>query len=510
MTELPKGWASGRLSDFIRPRSEKVPPSNFPDMPFIGMDHVEAHTTKIVGSVPAGRMKSAAARFFPGDVLYGRLRPYLNKVAQPRFDGLASAEFIIFSGNELIDPAFLRHRLNARDFVSFASHLNEGDRPRVNFDQIGNFNIFVPPLNEQQRIADKIEALFDEIDKGVENLRAAKATLDLYRKSLLKSAFQGRLTADWRARNPDKLESPESLRAQAEFERTEWHTVAIEKWNDEVEAWQSAGAKGPKPRRPEGYKSASPLTPDEYAALPPVPAEWVFLRLHDIAAVNSGISVSKARKLKVPVEVPYLRVANVQRGYLDLSEIKTMRIEMSQTSSLALRQWDILFNEGGDRDKLGRGWVWDCQIPNCVTQNHVFRASPFRHDLTWSKFISLWGNSFGREYFEKGGKQTTNLASINKTILKDLPVPFCSPAEQAEIVRILDCHLQAVAILEAEIDAARVRSESLRQSILKRAFAGQLVPQDPGDEPAATLLQKIAAEKSSHSPERTKRKVSIA
>ena len=79
MTDLPPGWARGPLSDFVTPRGEKVSPAAFSDLPFIGMDHVEAHTTRIIGSVPAGAMKSNAARFFAGDVLYGRLRPYLNK-----------------------------------------------------------------------------------------------------------------------------------------------------------------------------------------------------------------------------------------------------------------------------------------------------------------------------------------------------------------------------------------------------------------------------------------------
>ena len=145
MTELPSGWASGPLSDFVAPRGEKVSPADFPKLPFVGMDHVEAHTTRIVGSVPSSQMKSRASRFYKNDVLYGRLRPYLNKVAQSKFDGLASGEFIVFEGNELIDPSFLRYRLHARDFVNFASHLNEGDRPRVNFDQIGNFEVQVPP-----------------------------------------------------------------------------------------------------------------------------------------------------------------------------------------------------------------------------------------------------------------------------------------------------------------------------------------------------------------------------
>src|SRR6056297_1352107 len=319
MTDLPRGWASGPLSDFITPRGEKVSPSAFPELPFIGMDHVEAHTTRILGSVPASELKSNAARFFENDVLYGRLRPYLNKVAQPKFDGLASAEFIIFGGNELIYPAFLRHRLNARDFVSFASSLNAGDRPRVNFEQIGDFEIQVPPLNEQRRIVEKIEAMFDEIDAGTQSLQMARTTLDLYRQSLLKSAFEGRLTADWRTQNTDKLEPPETLLAGLERERDAWHEAEFERWQDDLVQWETNGLKGPKPRKPEAYSPSKPLSEAERSVLPLLPDEWVYCRLCDLAHIGSGISVSKARKLDDPVETPYLRVANVQRGHLDLA-----------------------------------------------------------------------------------------------------------------------------------------------------------------------------------------------
>jgi len=120
-------------------------------------------------------------------------------------------------------------------------------------------------------------------------------------------------------------------------------------------------------------------------------------------------------------------------------------------------------------------------------------------------FISQWGNSYGRDYFEAGGKQTTNLASINKTVLKALPVPICSPAEQAEIVRILDEKLESAAALEADIDAALTRADALRQSILKKAFSGQLVPQDPNDEPASALLERIKAERVK-APKKTRKK----
>ncbi len=383
---------------------------------------------------------------------------------------------------------YLSHYLNS---IRYEDHVSGTTRLKLTKGALTSIPLMLPPPGEQQRIVEKVEVLFEEIDRGVESLRAAKNGIALYRQSLLKSAFEGRLTADWRAQNPDKLECPDALLARAEHERSEWQRVAFTKWTEQVEAWQSAGAKGPKPRRPEASMPAPALTLEERAVLPIIPEGWVFLRLRDIAEVGSGMSVSKARTPEVPVNVPYLRVSNVQRGFLDLGEIKTMQIEMSQTASLRLRQWDVLFNEGGDRDKLGRGWVWESQIPHCITQNHVFRASPFRRDLAWSKYISQWGNSFGRDYFEKGGKQTTNLASINKTVLKGLPVPYCSPAEQTKIVEILDTRLEAAEMLDMEIDASLARADALRQSILKKAFSGQLVPQNPDDEPASGLLERI-------------------
>ena len=434
-------------------------------------------------------------RLQDGDVVISRAGSvgFSQLVAKPE-EAVFASYLIRF--RPLVDPKYFAAFLKSGSYWAQISDHKAGIAvPNVNAKKLGAVKIPIPPLNEQRRIVEKIEALFDEIDKGVESLQTARTTLGLYRQSFLKSAFEGRLTANWRVQNVDKLETPDKLSARAEYERDKWHRTAFEEWSEVVEGWKAAGSKGPKPRRPEVHKQSDPLTAEELGLLPEIPEEWIFLRLNDIAAIGSGMSVSKSRKLDDPVEVPYLRVANVQRGFLDLDEIKTMKIERSQAYGLGLATWDVLFNEGGDRDKLGRGWIWENQVPNCITQNHVFRASPFRHNLTWSQFISHWGNSFGRDYFEKGGKQTTNLASINKTVLKALPVPYCTPAEQAEIVRILDEKLEAAEALEAEIDAALSRADALRQAILKKAFSGQLVPQDPGDEPASALLERIKAER---------------
>ena len=104
--------------------------------------------------------------------------------------------------------------------------------------------------------------------------------------------------------------------------------------------------------------------------------------------------------------MPYLRVANVQRGYLDLSEVKQIDAPRFDIEDLRLQLGDILFNQGGDRDKLGRGWIWEGQLPECIYQNHVFRARLYSDELS-PKLVSWWGNTFGRAYFLREGKQTT-------------------------------------------------------------------------------------------------------
>ena len=210
------------------------------------MDHVQSQTTKIIGFVPASEMKSNAARFFAGDVLYGRLRPYLNKVTQPTFDGLASAEFMVFRDTELIRSSFLKYRLNAADFVSFASHLNEGDRPRVGFDQIGKFELLVPPPAEQERIVGKLEELFSELDSGIESLTTVREQLKAYRQAVLKHAFEGRMTGQWRNDNTTKVESADQLLIRIKKHRDAEYQKQLKEWK----VLADRGERVPKPRPP--------------------------------------------------------------------------------------------------------------------------------------------------------------------------------------------------------------------------------------------------------------------
>ena len=190
------------------------------------------------------------------------------------------------------------------------------------------------------------------------------------------------------------------------------------------------------------------------------------------------------------------------QGRLDLRVIKTILASDAEIRRYSLKSGDVLFNEGGDRDKLGRGWVWSGGLAECLHQNHVFRVRPFLRDYP-SEFLSHYGNSAGQEWFFRRATQSVNLASINQTVLRSLPVPLPPLREQQHIVRRLADELGSAEAAGTEFTRQLRRATILRQSILKSAFEGRLVPQDPADEPAAVLLDRIRAERAA---ERNRRK----
>jgi len=477
---LPARWATAKLCELVSPRGERVSPRVQADKQFIGLEHVEAHSTRILGSVNASEVKSSASAFRRGDVLYGRLRPYLNKVARPDFDGLASAEFMVFPDQAHLRSSFLKYRLNARDFVSFASRLNAGDRPRVDFDQIGGFEILLPPPSEQQRIANKLDELISDLDAGTAALKRTRENLKRYRAAVLKAAVEGRLTEKWRSDHPDVEPASKLLERILAERRKRWEEAQLRRY---AEKRQST----PKEWREKYPEPISPVTAD----LPPLPKQWCWATLDQIAEIVGGITKGQKRANgSATRRVPYLRVANVQRGFLDLGEMKLIEATKEEIDELRLTRGDVLFNEGGDRDKLGRGWVWEEQLPECIHQNHVFRARLYSPHVQ-PKFVSIHGNTFGRMWFQRAGKQSVNLASINMGILKRFPVPLAPIEEQQVIVTAIEQELSVLDQSTTSVERETVRASVLRQSIFKSAFEGKLVPQDPNDEPASELLARL-------------------
>ena len=220
-----------------------------------------------------------------------------------------------------------------------------------------------------------------------------------------------------------------------------------------------------------------------------VPSHWSIRRLDEVAEIQSGISIGRKRTPNVQlVDVPYLRVANVQRGHLNLDDVRILAASKPEVDRLNLRTGDILMIEGGDRDKLGRGWIWEGQLERCVHQNHIFRIRLFDPAYP-SQYISYYTNEFAQAYFFNVGTQTTNLASISKSNLSALPVPWAPREEAFQIVSYIENTLKRIGTLEAEYRWVVKLLENLEQGIVRKALSGHLVPQDPNDQPAAMLLQ---------------------
>jgi type I restriction enzyme, S subunit len=202
------------------------------------------------------------------------------------------------------------------------------------------------------------------------------------------------------------------------------------------------------------------------------PEGWKIVPLASIAQIRTGIAKSSQRKFTDPVQMPYLRVANVQDGYLDLSEMKSIIIGRSEITRYLLHDGDVLLTEGGDFDKLGRGTIWKSEIPECLHQNHVFVVRTHQ-DILLPNFLSaLTGSAYGRSYFLKCSKQSTNLASINSSQLSGFPVLLPPISEQHAIINILSTWDRAIDLTAQLIAAKQQYKRGLMQQLLtgKRRF----------------------------------------
>ena len=192
--------------------------------------------------------------------------------------------------------------------------------------------------------------------------------------------------------------------------------------------------------------------------------------LGEIAKVVSGVAKGRRFNGQKPVSVPYVRVANVQDGYLDLSELKTIEALPGEVEELSLKRGDVLMTEGGDYNKLGRGAMLEQDLPNCIHQNHVFRVRCDQQTLLPEYFAKFLLTQPARHYFLRCAKRTSNLASINMSQLRVLPVPVPSLPRQREFVK----RVTETRDLETSQAASRQRLEELFQSLLHRAFQGEL------------------------------------
>lgn len=492
------------LGEWVVPRVEKAMPAEHPNAAYIGLDDIEAHSTRLIGLKSASELKSSAKRFYAGDVLYSRLRPYLNKVWLANMSGLCSAEFIVLPPNQFIDAGFMKYRLNASDFVSFANSLNAGDRPRVDFDQISAFCLPPFSLAHQRHIVAKIEELFSELDAGVESLKTAKTQLAVYRQALLKKAFEGKLTENWRTKNADKIEPADQLLERIRKERENRYQQQLKEWQQASKAWEKNGKDGKKPTKPRKPKPVEPLSKCELAELPELPEGWVVLRYGDICSVvRNGLSAKPVGSEGYKIS----RISAVRSMEFDYSDYRYISLPLDEAREYTLRLGDLVFT----RYNGSRRYVGVCAMFNGKHErlfpDKLIQTRPDLPSIEPSFLEKALNCGLSRAFLETRIRTTAGQSGVSGSDIKETAVPLCSLPEQQEIVRILEEQFSAIEQNEQEIDAALERSEALRQSILKKAFSGKLVPQDPEDEPADVLLKRIQDERQAAAVSKPKKKV---
>ena len=489
LSDLPDGWTWTTLGEIIEPSKKKVNPLEIEEVPYISLEHIEKDTGKLLRHGRSSDVRSSKTKFNSGDLLYGKLRPYLNKVYISDFEGVCSTDLLVFPKNELLPSMFLLYRFLCRDFVNYASHNVSGvNLPRVNFQTLSRFKIPLPPLSEQHRIAAKIEELFTKLDAGINELHKAQSQLKRYRQSVLKAAFEGKLTEAWRTEHQDEIEPASTLLERILKKRRK-------KW--EVEQLKQMRAKGkiPKDDKWKG-KYKEPVAPDT-SNLPELPNGWKWVKLGQVTyLITKGSSPRWQGFNYVDKGIFFLRSQNVGWGGLNLSNIAYLPEAFNEKEKKSvLQRGDVLLNLVGA--SIGRAAIASGELEGANMNQAVALIRLVRNGLD-NKFLMTYLISPDAQSIIHEKKVDVARANLSLTDVSEFAVPLPPLSEQQAIVSEVESRLSVADEVGKTITVELKRAEQLRQSILKKAFSGKLVPQDPNDKSASILLERIKAEKLQH------------
>ncbi len=410
-TRIPEGWRLVRLGEVAGANRSGWFPSDDATILYLDL------TSIVVPGIMSCPKELAAAeapsrarrRVHSGDILVSTVRPNLRGFARVREapkNLIASTGFAVLTPMSDVDGSFVYHHVMTQQFADYLEKATTGQAYPA-VRPADVTNFMLPiPPLPEQRA---IAAVLDSIDDAIERTEAVIAATEQLRISLLHQLV----------------------------------TCGVPGWHTE---WKDVPGLGT------------------------IPADWEVVRLEEVAEVQTGRAVNRKAAHGHTLEIPYLSVANVKDGYLDLGTVKTMQVDGSEVDRYRLLAGDVLFTEGGDADKLGRGTVWKEEIPLCLHQNHIFVVRPDLHFLC-AEFLSFYAtSSFGKRYFLGAAKQTTNLASINSTQLRQMPLPLPSVREQEELVALLS----AVGVFAQQASNEHDRLQSLKNSTANALLAGRL------------------------------------
>ncbi len=451
MSAVPEGWVEAKLGEVWCESRARVRPHTIAPTSYIGLEHVEGGTNRIAAKAFSDDVKSAVAVFSQGDVLYGRLRPYLNKVIRPAFAGVASTEFLVFQETPALANALLMHLLSSSDLVAYATVHSAGvNLPRISAERLAVYRFPLAPLAEQHRIVSRIESLFGRLSEGVGALRRAQANLDRYRASVLRAAVEGTLTEQWRKDNAPE-ESGDLLLARI--------STAADRF-------------GP----PFGRSHAD--LPDGWASAP-------LAKL-----IREPLRNGKSAKASSDGQgVRTLTLSAVTEGDFSERNTKVTTVAPSKVSSLWLKAGDIFVERSNTPELVGLARMYCGPADYAIFPDLLIRVR-CDHRIS-AAFVELCLQSpEARSYFRRRARGSSgSMPKINQTTVAELALPLPPRAEQDEIVVRCRSLLAEAEGLQSALAMASRRAASLRQAILTRAFEGRLVRHDPNDEPASALLE---------------------
>ena len=491
--ELPNTWAFAPLSSIadVNPRSFcPLPSAVSQPVHFVPMSAVteEFGGIDISARRPLGDVQKGYTSFLTNDVLLAKITPCMENgklaLVPPLQDHLAfgSTEFHVLRAKDQVQPSWLAYFLSQSAFRRLARQNMTGSagQLRVATTWLSDALIPVAPAAEQARIVAKLEELLSDLDAGVAELKAAQKKLAQYRQSLLKAAVEGALTAAWRTQHQPTETGAQLLQRILQERRARWEARQLAKFAEQ----------GKTPPKDWQKKYPEPVQPDA-SGLPQLPQGWVWATIDQIAQVGTGVTPLRSKSAYFNEgTIPWVTsgalnseaVASATELVTELA-LKECRLELYPVGSLLV----AMYGEGKTRGKCS-----ELRIP--ATINQAIAAIVLEPAAQSCK---AYLKAFLLDSYEKmraqasGGVQPNLNLQIVKAIA--LPLPPCS--EQAEITQLLDGQFDQISQQQIAVQVSLQQSTAQRQNILRAAFSGQLVPQDPHDEPASALLERIRAER---------------
>ena len=483
MEEFPPSWVLLPVSEAVRnvtltdkkiPQKNYLPSGKFPVFDQ-GQDYVGGYTDDTAMVIDC----ELPAIVF-GD--HTRVVKLVNTAFAPGADGVKVLQPSACILPKLLEQ-FVRYLVTKIPNNGYARH----------YQHLAKSLLPIPPLAEQHRIVSKIEELFSELDQGVASLNTAREQLKVYRQSLLKNAFEGKLTAAWRAAHADQLETAVALQQRIARERQA-------RYQQQLADWQTAGQAGPKPKPP---KPLPPLTAEELAELPELPAGWGWIRVGELVDRVTVGYVGPMKDEYIEQGVPFLRSQNVRENRFDPEGLKFISEGFHQSlSKSALSAGDVVVVRSGS---IGVSCVIPEHLGKANCSDLVIVKAPRHVSSHLLAYYMNWQTQ-GRVKQKMVG---VALIHFNTKSVEGFAYPLCSEQEQQQIEKLLAEKLSEADQLDQTLATALQQADALRQSILKKAFCGQLVKQAKNEEPATTLLERIRAERLSAPPGKKKTRPTV-